>query len=74
MNKTYKIPVSWTVTATMEIEAESIEEAFAIAGDGSLPTETDYLEDSFKIDVEFLSSVNHDADVLKEIDEKKDTV
>jgi len=56
--KTYRIPVSWTVLATMEIPAESLEEAILIAEDASLPTDTDYLEDSFKVDREHLEYMN----------------
>ncbi len=52
--KTYKIPVSWTVTATMKIEAESLEQALEFAKDDPLPTDTDYLEGSFQIDEEML--------------------
>lgn len=48
--KTYRIPVSWTVTATMEIEAESLEEAVLIAEDSPLPTDSYYVESSFQID------------------------
>jgi hypothetical protein len=56
--KTFRIPVSWTVTATMEIPAESLEQAILIAEDASLPTDTDYLEDSFKVDHEHLEYMN----------------
>ena len=56
--KTYKIPVSWTVTATMEIDAESLEDAILKAEDASLPTDPDYLEGSFSVDhacIEYLN-------------------
>ena len=56
--KTFRIPVSWTVTATMEIPAESLEQAILIAEDASLPTDTDYLEDSFKVDHAHLEYMN----------------
>ena len=56
--KTFKIPVSWTVMATMEIPAESLEQAILIAEDASLPTDTDYLEDSFKVDHAHLEYMN----------------
>lgn len=46
----YKIPVSWTVMATMEVEAESLEDAIEKADDLPLPTDTDYLEGSFQVD------------------------
>ena len=57
--KTYKIPVSWTVTATMEIDAESLEDAILKAEDASLPTDPDYLDGSFDVDhacIEYLNA------------------
>ena len=65
--KTYKIPVSWTVTATVEVEAGSLNEAIAMSGEVSLPTDSEYLDDSFRIDVESLDCVNTDKSILKEI-------
>ena len=56
--KTFRIPVRWTVTATMEIPAESLEQAILIAEDASLPTDTDYLEDSFEVDHARLEYMN----------------
>jgi hypothetical protein len=55
--KTYKIPVSWTVTAVMHIEAESLEDAIKQADNESLPTDTDYLEGSFCIDDQVFSDI-----------------
>ena len=60
--KSYKIPVIWSVTATMEIEAESLEDAILKAGkptaprrcpaeDGRLSTMPDYLDGSFEVDI-----------------------
>ena len=60
--KSYKIPVIWSVTATMEIEAESLEDAILKAGkptaprrcpaeDGRLSTTPDYLDGSFEVDM-----------------------
>jgi hypothetical protein len=47
--KTYTIPVSWTVVANMEIEAESLEEAIEIAEEEDLPTDNEYLDSSFEV-------------------------
>jgi hypothetical protein len=47
--KTYKIPVSWTMITDMEIEADTIEEAFQKAEDMPLPTDAEYEDDSFEI-------------------------
>ena len=63
--KSYKIPVIWSVTATMEIEAESLEDAILKAGkptaprrcpaeDGRLSTTPDYLDGSFEVDMALL--------------------
>ena len=38
------------MVATMEIEAESYEQAKLIANDAPLPVNGEYLEDSFEID------------------------
>ena len=48
--KTWKIPVSWTVTAMAEIEADTLAEAIDIAKyneDVPLPEENYYLEESW---------------------------
>ena len=51
--KTFKIPVTWEVYATVEVEANSIEEAIKIAKDEEgvipLPTDTDYVDDSWRV-------------------------
>lgn len=52
--KLYKIPVSWTVIATMEIYAKSLDEALELAQHEKLPTDNDYLEDSFQIETDGL--------------------
>jgi hypothetical protein len=50
--ETFKIPVEWSVYATVEIEAESLEEAIRIfdetIDDIPLPTDPNYIDDSFK--------------------------
>lgn len=52
MKRTFKIPVEWCVYDTVEIEAESMEEAIEIfdetIDDIPLPTDWDYMEGSFK--------------------------
>ena len=50
--KTYKIPVIWQATAIMKIEAESLEKAIKKAHDAPLPTDGNYIDDSFEIDLE----------------------
>lgn len=53
--KTWKIPVSWTVTAVAEIEADTLAEAINNAKynkDVPLPEENYYLEESWEVDDE----------------------
>ncbi len=47
----FKIPVSWTMVADMEIEAETLEDAISEAESAELP-EGEYCDSSFE--------VNHD--------------
>jgi len=52
--KTYKIPCSWVMSGTIEVEADTVGEAILIAENAPLPTESEYLEGSFVIDLELL--------------------
>ena len=52
--QTYKIPCTWVVSATIEIEADTIGEAILKAELAPLPTEPDYMEGSFVIDLELM--------------------
>ena len=56
MKKTYRVPCSWEVYATAEVEAESWEEAISKVEDDnfSLPTDPDYVGSSFKVDMEII--------------------
>ena len=56
--KTYKIPVSWTVTSTMEVDAENVLEACQKADAMPLPTDAEYLDASFRVDHNMLETVN----------------
>ena len=61
MKKKYTIPCSWEVYATAVVEAESQDEAISIAEDHNfpLPTDSDYICGSFRIDKEL---VEHEKD------------
>ena len=52
--KTYKIPCSWVMSGTIEVEADTVGEAILKAEHAPLPTESEYLEGSFVIDLELL--------------------
>ena len=54
MQKIYKIPCSWVMSGTVEVEADTVGEAILIAENAPLPTESEYLEGSFVIDLELL--------------------
>ena len=61
MKKAFRFGVSWEMYGEIEIEAETLEEAIAIAkateDEIPLPTDGDYADDSFVID--------YDIDVLE---------
>ena len=56
--KTYRIPCTWTVSATMEIQANGLEEAIEIANESPLPTDTNYIEDTFEINNQIIPYLN----------------
>jgi hypothetical protein len=45
----YRIPVEWVMVATVEVEAESLDEAIEKVEAGSLPENGEYLSDSFAV-------------------------
>ena len=49
----WKIPVTWEVCSTVDIEAETLEEAMRIAcdedGEIPLPTDPDYVDGSWRL-------------------------
>jgi len=46
----------WSMVGTVEIQAETIEDAILEAEDAPLPTDGSYLEDSFKIDHDLIDT------------------
>jgi hypothetical protein len=52
--KNWIIPVSWEVCSTIEVEANTLEEAIKIAtdedGEIPCPTDTDYVDASWRVD------------------------
>lgn len=62
--KTYKVPVSWEMSALMLIEANSPKEALKEAEDAELPKNGEYLGCSFQINEEIFRELNDiDEDV-----------
>ena len=63
MGKYYEIPCTWEVYGTIEIEADSLEEAIELAerDDSPMPDESDYVDGSFQIDRDIAEEINKDA-------------
>lgn len=56
--KMWKIPVTWRMYGFVKVEAPSLEEAFELAADPSVPLPNgDYIEDSFEVDEDDIESV-----------------
>ena len=51
---TYKIPCTWTMYGTYEIDASNIEEAAEKARHLPLPENAEYIEDSFNVDTDLV--------------------
>ena len=56
--KTYRIPCTWTISATVEIQANGLGEAIEIANESPLPTDTNYIEDTFEINNQIIPYLN----------------
>jgi hypothetical protein len=67
--KTYHIPVSWSVGVIVDIEAENIGDAIDIAYQGDLPEKSEYMDDSFAVDVDLISLYNEGEEFEEENDE-----
>ena len=62
MSKYYEIPCSWEVYGTMEVEANSLEEAIELAerDDSPMPDASDYVDGSFEVDRDVAEEINKD--------------
>lgn len=58
--KTYKIPVFWQMIATVEVEAESLNEAMRIVDNNPLPENGEYVGDSFEVDAMLAVDMNEE--------------
>lgn len=56
--KTYSIPIIWAMSAHVEIQAESLEQALIEAENAPLPSDGNYLEGSFEIDYPVIPYLN----------------
>lgn len=61
MKKTWKIPVTWEVCGEVDIEANSLEEAVEIfkekSDEISLPEQSFYVDDSFKLTTDNIEEI-----------------
>ena len=67
MSKYYEIPCTWEVYGTVEIEADSLEEAIELAerDDSPMPDDSDYVDGSFQVDRDIAEEINKDVDRCK---------
>ena len=58
---TYKIACTWQVYGELIIDAPTLEKALEIAEDGDtpLPTESDYVDSSFEVDIQMTEELNN---------------
>lgn len=61
MKKTWKVPVTWEVCGEVDIEANSLEEAVEIfkekSDEISLPEQSFYVDDSFKLTTDNIEEI-----------------
>ena len=62
MSKYYEIPCTCEVYGTVEIEADSLEEAIELAerDDSPMPDDSDYVDGSFQVDRDIAEEINKD--------------
>lgn len=58
----YEIPCSWQMYGYTDVEADSLEEAIEMAYDAPLPEDGDFVDSSFEIDFDGVSSDYPDED------------
>ena len=63
MSKYYEIPCTWEVYGTLEVEANSLDEAIELAerDDSPMPDESDYVDGTFQVDRDIAEEINKDG-------------
>lgn len=56
--KEYVIPVTWSAWGRIYVQANSLREAVEKADTMPLPTDHDYIDDSFRVDVQSIADYN----------------
>ena len=70
MTKTYKLQVIYEMTAMIEVEANSIEEADQMLDNMDIgEMKSEYLKNSFHVNKEHTEDINEDISIKKEIQE-----
>ncbi len=61
MSKIYRLPVYWQMSGFVEVKADDITDAVAIAKENArLPQDARYVEDSFEVDYAVLDEMQQD--------------
>lgn len=61
MSKIYRLPVYWQMSGFVEVKADDIIDAVAIAkANARLPQDARYVEDSFEVDYAILNEMQQD--------------
>lgn len=56
--KEYRIPVLFTSWGLVDVEADNLEEAIEIVDNGPIPTDSEYVDSSFRIDYDGITGHN----------------
>jgi hypothetical protein len=56
--KTYNVAVFWMMSATVQVEAKSLEDAMELALDGDVPADGEYMNDSLQVDEHWSKEAN----------------
>lgn len=63
--KIFRIACTWMESGTYEVNAETLEEAIKIIDDGEifdeLPRNSEYIDDSFRIDMDQTKELNEES-------------
>lgn len=70
--KTFKVAVEWTMTKTLNIEAEDLDDAIEQAEDMDVPTDGEYLDESFCANHDLSEELNAEDEDSDDEDTEKD--
>lgn len=61
MSKEYELKVYWENCGTIKVKADSLEQAIRYAENSSLPEISEYVPDSFNVDIECAEEWNNET-------------